>query len=75
MESGNLFNGNVKGGGDGEGLGHLMDTDLDPTQMLEVKHHFLFQTDFRSKLNSFVQVGSYHDDDSMFTETSNAIKT
>ena len=35
--------GNVKGGGDGEGLGHLMDTDLDPTQMLEVSPS-LFQS-------------------------------
>ena len=68
---GTFFKGNVKGGGDGEGLGHLMDTDLDPTQMLEVSTI----CHFRSELNSFVQVGSYHDDDSMFTETSNAIKT
>ena len=48
-----------------------MDTDLDPTQMLEVSTIFYF----RLELNSFFQVGSYHDDDSMFTETSNAIKT
>merc|ERR1711899_502521 len=41
-------------GGD-DSMGHMMDTDLDPTQMLEV--------------------GSYHDEDSMFTESSDAIKT
>jgi len=41
-------------GGD-DSMGHMMDTDLDPTQMLEV--------------------GSYHDEDSMFAESSDAIKT
>ena len=42
LESGTFSWGNVKGGGDGEGLGHLMDTDLDPTQMLEVSPIFCF---------------------------------
>lgn len=46
---------NTPGAQTGEGMGHMMDPDLDPTQLLEV--------------------GSYQDDDSMFTESDDALKT
>ena len=56
-------------------MGHMMDTDLDPTQMLEVRViSFLRICTFYFIIYLF-QVGSYHDEDSMFTESSDAIKT
>ena len=55
-------------------MGHMMDTDLDPTQMLEVRV-ILFLMICTSLSFFFLQVGSYHDEESMFTESSDAIKT